>query len=485
MTRMIGQSNRFFTQHFSGSIVRTLSRLVDTTEHLIDMIVYQISRMILSVIIMTIILARENIYLGLSVFVWMVLVIIAKKYLWGKKLKYNEQVAAKSTKVSARLSDVFTNALTVLTCGMQKAEIKAFKSIVEDWYKVWTKAWWIDYGIFFATTIFIVTLQIGTIFGSIYLWTTGAISLGTFVLLIIYLTNFIDQAVEVNFIFRNVYRSGGDMIEAIDLINTSHEILDTKDAKKLTVKKWAIHFDNVSFSYNEWTEEVLQNFNLSIRPGEKIALVGLSGSGKSTVMKLLFRLYDVTSGNISVDDQDISKVTQESLRHSLSMVPQDPILFHRTISENIAYAANNPSQKEIENASKHAFAHDFIQVLPEKYNTIVWERGVKLSGGERQRVALARAILANKPILIFDEATSALDSESEKYIQEGLHDVMQGRTTIVIAHRLSTIMQMDRIIVMGKWKIIEEWTHKELITKKNGAYKKLWDIQTGEFIKDM
>lgn len=167
-------------------------------------------------------------------------------------------------------------------------------------------------------------------------------------------------------------------------------------------------------------------------------------------MKLLFRLYDVTGGDISIDGQDIAQVTQESLRHSLSMVPQDPILFHRTIAENIAYAADKSTQKDVEKAAKHAYAHDFIQLLPEKYNTVVGERGVKLSGGERQRVALARAILANKPILIFDEATSALDSESEKYIQEGLHDVMQGRTSIVIAHRLSTIMQMDRIIVMGR-----------------------------------
>ncbi len=241
----------------------------------------------------------------------------------------------------------------------------------------------------------------------------------------------------------------------------------------------------MSFTYNEGSEEVLKDFNLTIKPGEKIALVGVSGSGKSTVLKLLFRLYDVTKGEIKVDDQEISQVTQDSLRQSMSMVPQDPVLFHRTIGENISYAAENPTQKDIEYAATHAHAAEFIQKLTKGYNTVVGERGVKLSGGERQRVALARSILADKRILVLDEATSALDSESEKCIQESLHDVMQGRTTIVIAHRLSTIMQMDRIIVMEKGKIAEEGTHKELIKKKDGVYKKLWEIQTGEFIKDV
>jgi len=485
MSRMIGQSNRFFTQHFSGSIVRTISRLVDTTEWLIDMFVYQIGRLFFSIIIQTAILLYTNVYLGIGFFIWMISVIFVKKILWTKKLKLHEVVAQESTKISARLSDIFTNALTVITCGMNKKEIIEFRGIVSGWYKVWQKSWWFDYGIFFVTTIFIVTLQIGTIFWAIYLWSTGQITVGTFVLLVVYLSNFIDQAVDVNFLFRNIYRSGADMTEAIDVLNTPREINDIKDAQKLSIKKSEIIFKDVTFSYDENTEEVLQNFNLTIHSGEKIALVGLSGSWKSTVLKLLFRLYDVTGGEILIDGQNIAYVTQESLRQSLSMVPQDPILFHRTIAENIAYAAaGNAHQKDIEIAAKHAFAHDFITKLPHKYETIVGERWVKLSGGERQRVALARAILANKSILVFDEATSSLDSESEKYIQEWLHDVMMWRTSIVIAHRLSTIMQMDRIIVMGEWKILEEWTHDSLLKKKNGAYKKLWDIQTGEFIKD-
>jgi len=229
----------------------------------------------------------------------------------------------------------------------------------------------------------------------------------------------------------------------------------------------------------------LRDFNLSIHPGEKVALVGLSGSGKSTILKLLFRLYDATEGAILIDGKDITSVTQESLRRNMTMVPQDPILFHRTIGENIAYVSSKASQKDIRRAARHAFADGFIEALPDKYETVVGERGVKLSGGERQRVAIARAILADKPILVLDEATSSLDSSSEKYIQESFHEIMQGRTTIVIAHRLSTIMQMDRIVVLSAGKIVEQGTHTELLKSKKGFYKKLWDIQTGEFIKDI
>lgn len=214
-----------------------------------------------------------------------------------------------------------------------------------------------------------------------------------------------------------------------------------------------------------------------------MALVWASGSGKSTITKLLFRFYDIQKGKILIDDQDISQVTQESLRTHLSLVPQDPILFHRSIRENIAYARPDASDDEIKAAARMARCDLFIDHLEDKYETLVGERGIKLSWGERQRIAIARAIIENAPILIMDEATSALDSESEKYIQEAMVEVMKNKTSIVIAHRLSTIMKMDRIIVMDQWKIVEVWTHSELIQKPDGIYKKLRDIQSGGFIK--
>ena len=222
---------------------------------------------------------------------------------------------------------------------------------------------------------------------------------------------------------------------------------------------------------------------MTIKPGERVAFVGESGSGKTTVAKLLLRLNDIQGGEILIDGQNIAQVTQESLRGSISLVPQDPALFHRSLRENIGYGKNDATEEEIIAASKMARCHKFIEHLKEGYATPVGERGIKLSGGERQRVAIARAILANKPILIMDEATSALDSESESLIQEAMDEVMKNKTVIVIAHRLSTIMKMDRIIVMDTGKIIEEGSHKELLLKKDGIYKKLRNIQSGGFIE--
>ena len=234
----------------------------------------------------------------------------------------------------------------------------------------------------------------------------------------------------------------------MEIIQTPREIQDIKHAPALKVNEAKIRFQDVDFSYQD--EQLFQDLNFEIKPGEHVALVGASGSGKSTITKLLFRFYDIQKGQILIDEQNIAQVSQESLRSHISLVPQDPILFHRTIKENIAYANPDATDEEIHKAAKMAKCDLFINHLEDKYETLVGERGIKLSGGERQRIAIARAIIENAPILIMDEATSALDSESEKYIQEAMTEVLKGKTAIIIAHRLSTIMQMDRIIVMDQ-----------------------------------
>ena len=227
--------------------------------------------------------------------------------------------------------------------------------------------------------------------------------------------------------------------------------------------------------------KVLDNFSLTIPVGQKIAVVGSSGAGKTTFVRLLMRLFNIPSGKIVIDGVDITNISQENLREQIAFVPQDPVLFHRTLMENIRYGRRDASDEEVMNAAHFAHCDDFIDVLPDKYETYVGERGVKLSGGERQRVAIARAILKDAPILILDEATSSLDSHSEALIQDALQKLIKGKTTIVIAHRLSTIRQMDRIIVLEKGKILEDGTHEELANKKDGLYKKLWDLQAGGF----
>jgi len=270
---------------------------------------------------------------------------------------------------------------------------------------------------------------------------------------------------------------------AKEMVDTFEEPLGVKDVaspETCRMKNGHIQMENISFKY-DGDISVFNNFSLDIKPGEKVGFVGMSGAGKTTITKLLLRFADVDGGKIMIDGQDISKITQDDLRLHISYVPQDPILFHRTLRENIAYAHPDAAEEEIIQTARHAHAHDFITASPKGYDTFVGERGIKLSGGERQRVAIARAMLKNAPVLILDEATSSLDSISEHHIQEAFTNLMEGRTTLVIAHRLSTIQKMDRIIVLDLGRIVEEGTHEQLLANK-GLYYKLWTQQSQGFI---
>lgn len=274
----------------------------------------------------------------------------------------------------------------------------------------------------------------------------------------------------------------GKCKQALSIINAVHDIVDVKDAKPLVVHQGEIQFENVSFHYDKGAR-LFKNKTIVLHPGEKVGLVGFSGSGKSTFVNLILRLFAVESGRITIDQQNINEVTQESLRENIALIPQDISLFHRTLMENIRYGRSDASDAEVIAASEKAHCHEFISQLHEGYQSLVGERGIKLSGGQRQRIAIARAMLKNAPILILDEATSALDSVTEKYIQDALHYLMQGKTTIVIAHRLSTLSEMDRILVFDNGQIIEDGTHQELIRLK-GHYAKMWQMQAGGFLPE-
>ena len=274
----------------------------------------------------------------------------------------------------------------------------------------------------------------------------------------------------------------GAIRSGIDVLNEAMEVTDKPGAQGLAVPRGEIVFDQVSFRYNDIQNmPVLRDFSVTIPPRQKLGLVGLSGVGKTTVVSLLLRLYDRQTGAISIDGQDIAEVTQDSLRRNIAVIPQDTSLFHRSLMDNIRYGQPEATDEEVIGAAKKAYAHDFIAALPEGYETLVGERGVKLSGGQRQRIAIARAILKDAPILVLDEATSALDSESEKLIQESLKELMEGKTVIAIAHRLSTIAHLDRLIVMEEGRIVEDDGHKELL-KRKGLYARLWEMQSGGFI---
>jgi len=314
----------------------------------------------------------------------------------------------------------------------------------------------------------------------IMLWLQSKISIGTVVLVETYMVVVANNLWDFGNAFTRFMKSIADMKEMVDIFEIIPDILDPKNPEKLKIRDGHIVFKNVFFKYN-LGHKIFSDFNLDIKPGERVGIVGHSGAGKSTITKLLLRSNDITTGVIAVDGQDIRNVTQDDLRSVISYVPQEPILFHRPIKENISYGKPNATDEEIVAVAKKAHAHEFILNLKHSYDTLVGERGVKLSGGERQRVAIARAMLKDSPILVLDEATSSLDSVSESYIQSAFSELMKGKTTIVIAHRLSTVQKMDRIIVLDKGQIVEEGTHQELL-KLNGFYADLWNHQTGGFL---
>jgi ATP-binding cassette, subfamily B, bacterial len=284
---------------------------------------------------------------------------------------------------------------------------------------------------------------------------------------------------------RNLQRSVNDMEELVSLENQPLGIEDRSGAGPIAIGKGEIRFEHVTFHYGAKATPLYENFSVRIAPGERVGLVGHSGSGKTTFIKLIQRLYDISEGRITIDGQDIARVRQASLRSQIAIVQQEPLLFHRSLAENIAYARPDASRAEIERAARLANAHDFIATLPQGYDTLVGERGIKLSGGERQRVAIARAFLADAPILILDEATSSLDSESEVLIQQAMERLMMGRTTLVVAHRLSTVRALDRLLVLDKGKVIEEGSHDALIRLEGGLYRRLFERQALELIKGL
>lgn len=326
------------------------------------------------------------------------------------------------------------------------------------------------------------SFQIITIAACIWLYIHGNVSIAALVFTVAYLGRLTTSLFEITPIIRTIEQAFLDAANITEILSQSPEVKDTPNAQNLHVAGGSVEFKNVDFSYKDSNDDsVIRALTLSIPAGQRIGLAGHSGGGKTTLTKLILRFADIQKGIISIDRQDISKVTQKSLRENIAYVPQEPYLFHRTLRANIAYGKPDATEEEIITAIRQANAYDFISKLPDGLDTIVGERGVKLSGGQRQRVAIARAIIKNAPILVLDEATSALDSESEKLIQDALEKLMKNRTAIVVAHRLSTISQLDRIVVLNKGSIIEDGTHTELLQKK-GIYAKLWSHQSGGFI---
>ena len=471
----------FFENNFVGSLVKRVQYFSKAFERIVDEITWALLPLITQIIIIIFVLFKENVFLGLGMIIWLIIFLTINWLFVKFKFKYDIKRNEAETEATGLLADTITNYSNIKFFTGYQTEVKKNEEATEKVRKL-RKFTWDLHNIFRAIQgLLMLTFEIGILYLSIHLWQKNILTIGSFVLIQAYLTTLFTQIWNFGNSIRNIYESLADAEEMTIILNTPYKIKDLKNAKNLKILKSKIEFKKVSFHYHK-TKTVLKDFNLIIKPQEKIALIGPSGAGKTTVIKLLLRMWDLTGGQIFIDGQDISQITQKSLWENISLVPQDPILFHRTLMENIRYSKQEATDDEVIKAAKLAHCHEFIGKTINGYNTYVGERGIKLSGGERQRVAIARAILRNAPILIFDEATSSLDSESEYLIQDALDKLMKNKVVITIAHRLSTIKKMDRIIVIDDGKIIEEDTHLELIKKEKGIYKKLWELQAGGFI---
>lgn len=385
------------------------------------------------------------------------------------------------TKVGGTLADALTCNAVVKSFGAEAREDARLAGVIGRWRRRVSRTWLRYNATNMAQLVVLLCFRASVIGGAILLWLAGRASPGdvTYVLTSYYVIHAYlrDVGMHIN----NLQRSVNDMEELVTIHGEPLGIVDALDAAPIDIQGGRIAFDNVTFLYGGHRTPLYDGLSIDIRAGERVGLVGRSGSGKTTFVKLVQRLYDVSGGRILIDGQDIAHATQQSLRSQIAIVQQEPILFHRSLAENIAYGRPGAGMAAIEQAARLANAHDFIMRLPKGYGTLVGERGVKLSGGERQRVALARAFLADAPILILDEATSSLDSESEALIQQAMERLMKGRTSIVIAHRLSTVRGMDRILVFDRGEIVEQGTHATLTARPGGIYRSLFERQATEF----
>jgi ATP-binding cassette, subfamily B, bacterial len=475
-------SYAYFNNNFVGSLVKRVKWFTGAFEDVSDKLIWNIIPIIFNIGAILYVLYTRNVYLALAVFIWLIIFMLLNWIFVKYKFKFDVARNEAETESSGLLADTITNNVNVKLFNGYKKEMFDFVAVTKKLRDLRYFSWTLGNYFEAAQGLMAVILSFAIFYLAIKLWQRNLLTVGDFVLLQAYVLNIIWRIWDFGRMIQRIYERLSDAEEMTIALTTPHEIQDVPSAKDLKVNKGLIEFKNVSFNYQK-TRNVLNRFSLNIQPGERAALIGPSGAGKTTIIRLLLRLYDLTDGKILIDNQNIAKITQESLWQNVSLVPQDPILFHRSLKENIRYGKFGATDKEVIKASKLAHCHDFISQLSDGYDTFVGERGIKLSGGERQRVAIARAILHNSPILVLDEATSSLDSESEMLIQEALDKLMAGKTVIAIAHRLSTIRKMDRIIVISEKGIAEEGTHESLVAKKSGLYKKLWALQAGGFIQ--
>lgn len=473
-------SHEYFSNHFAGNIGKKLADLPQSCQTVMEIICFQFATAGIGTLIVLIMMWMTQPLFAVILLIWLTFH-LGLTFLFLKRSHVLHALHSEAVSVlGGKIVDVLSNIMNVRLFARNRYESDYLRTFQDDEIKKEKKAKWNIEIMRIGLGISGLFLIFGMVFGLVYAWIHHRISLGDFTQVVMQAFWLLGWLWFINYQLTMFTRELGTIHNALSLIRKGYDVVDIDNAVTIEVKRGEIRCEEMTFAYHE-KRPVFDHFNLVIPAGQKVGLVGFSGSGKSTFVNLLLRFYDLQSGCILIDGQNIHEVTQESLRANIAMIPQDPSLFHRTLMENIRYGRLDATDEEVIHASQLAHCHEFIEKLEAGYESLVGERGIKLSGGQRQRIAIARAILKDAPILILDEATSSLDSVTEKLIQESLHDLMKTRTTIVVAHRLSTLANMDRILVFHQGKLVEEGTKDELL-KNNGHFAMLWNMQINGFL---
>lgn len=477
---MQNHSQRYFMGNFAGALANRVAEVSMSVNHALWTIMFDFLPISITFGVSLTLLYMAHSSLAIALASWISVYIVVSFFMATKCRKYAKDFASARSKVSGKIVDAVTNIMNTRMFAHMGYERQNLDEHLTYEVKMARRQFWfmeIMRWFQFTAALALMVLMMVT---ALKVWTSGEITVGEFAMVMSLALMLIEQARGLARRFLEFFEYIGNINDGVHIIVQPHEVIDRASATPMSVTKGDIKFDDISFAYTDGMK-VFEKLNVHIPAGQKVGLVGFSGAGKSTFVNLILRFFEPTSGKLLIDGQNIYEHTQDSLRAGIAMIPQDPILFHRSLMENIRYGRLDATDEDVIAAAKLAKADEFIADMPEGYNSLVGERGVKLSGGQRQRIAIARAFVRNAPILIMDEATSSLDSVTEKDIQDSLNTLMGGKTVVVVAHRLSTIASLDRILVFDKGRVVEDGSHAELLEKK-GHYAKLWSMQAGGFL---
>lgn len=474
-------SHRYFISHFAGSLANRISEVSVSCMHALWTIAFTFYPLVIQSGVALFILFNTNIQLATVLSLWLLAYTTVSIYLARRCQVYSKDFAAARSRVSGKVVDSVTNMMNTKMFARGEFEEDYLTDYLDHEVDHALRTYWYMEKMRWFQFVSAMILMVSMVGYALKIWAAAGLTVGEFSMVAGLAIMLIEAARGLSRSFLEFFEYVGNISDGVSIFIQPHDIIDKPEAPDIQVDRGEIEFHDVSFTYPEGLQ-VFNRLNVRIEPYQKVGLVGFSGSGKSTFVNLILRLFDTDSGAITIDSQNISKITQDSLRESISLIPQDPMLFHRSLMENIRYGRLEASDEDVIDAAKKANAHEFILQTEAGYESLVGERGVKLSGGQRQRIAIARAILKDAHILILDEATASLDSVTEKKIQQGLDRLMEKKTVVVVAHRLSTIAHMDRILVFDQGVIVEDGTHQELLNNAQGHYAQLWHMQAGGFL---